>query len=89
MQGISQDQARQQVADMQQKYTAALEKTREQAKVAADATAKTVSKGAIIGAVALLTGALAAFFACPGIDMPGSLDGLQLALRWGTDCLRS
>jgi len=62
-QGISQDQARQQVADMQQKYTAALEKTKEQAKVAADATAKTVSRGAIIGAIALLLGALAAFFA--------------------------
>jgi hypothetical protein len=40
-----------------------LAKTKEQAKQAADTTAKTVSRGALFGALALLLGALAAFFA--------------------------
>ncbi len=38
-------------------------KTKPQAKEAADATAKAVSRGALFGALALLLGALAAFFA--------------------------
>lgn len=62
-QGTPQDQAKAQVVQLQQQYVAAVAKTKEQAKVAADATAKSLSRGAIIGAIALLLGALAAFFA--------------------------
>ena len=46
-----------------QQYKDALAKAKEQAKQAADATAKTVSRGALFGALALMLGALAAFFA--------------------------
>jgi len=62
-QNISTDQAKAQVAEYQQQYREAVAKTKEQAKQAADTTAKTVSRGALFGALALLLGALAAFFA--------------------------
>jgi uncharacterized membrane-anchored protein len=51
------------VAEYQKQYKDAVAKAREQAKQAADATAKTLSRGALFGALALLLGALAAFFA--------------------------
>ncbi len=44
-------------------YKDALARAKEQAKQAADATAKAVSRGALFGALALMLGALAAFFA--------------------------
>jgi hypothetical protein len=62
-QGIPEDQAKGQVLQYQQQYKDTLAKTKEQAKKAADATAAAVSKGALFGALALLLGALAAFFA--------------------------
>lgn len=62
-QGIPVDQAKAQVAQYQQQYKDTMAKAKEQAKQAADATAKTVSRGALFGALALLLGALAAFFA--------------------------
>jgi hypothetical protein len=61
-QNIPPDQARAQVAEYQKQYSDTMAKTKEQAKQAADTTAKTVSRGALLGALALLLGALAAFF---------------------------
>ncbi|MCA1452719.1 PhnA-like protein [Bradyrhizobium sp. BRP22] len=62
-QNISVDQAKTQVAQYQQQYRELIAKTKLQAQQAADTTAKTVSRGALFGALALLLGALAAFFA--------------------------
>lgn len=62
-QNISQDEAKGQIAQYQQQYKETVAKTKEQAKQAADTAAKRVSQGALFGALALLLGALAAFFA--------------------------
>ncbi|TAI60808.1 PhnA-like protein [Bradyrhizobium sp. Leo170] len=62
-QNISLDEAKAQVAQYQQQYRDMIAKAKLQAKQAADTTAKTVSRGALFGALALLLGALAAFFA--------------------------
>ena len=62
-QDIPVDQARSQVAQYQQQYKDTVAKAKLQAKQAADATAKTVSRGALFGALALMLGALAAFVA--------------------------
>ncbi|MBH5370571.1 PhnA-like protein [Bradyrhizobium sp. CNPSo 4016] len=62
-QNISQDEAKSQIAQYQQQYKETVAKTKEQAKQAADTAAKRVSQGALLGALALLLGALAAFFA--------------------------
>jgi hypothetical protein len=62
-QGIPADQAKAQVLQYQQQYKDTVAKAKEQAKQAADATAKAVSRGALFGALALVLGALAAFFA--------------------------
>ncbi|UPK31327.1 PhnA-like protein (plasmid) [Bradyrhizobium sp. 195] len=61
-QNISQDEAKGQIAQYQQQYKETAAKTKEQAKQAADTAAKRVSQGALFGALALLLGALAAFF---------------------------
>lgn len=62
-QGIPNEQAKAQVLQYQQQYKETVAKAKDQAKQAADATAKTVSRGALFGGLALLLGALAAFFA--------------------------
>jgi hypothetical protein len=62
-QNIPPDQAKAQVEQYQQQYQEAVAKAKEQAKQVADTTAKAVSRGALFGALALLLGALAAFFA--------------------------
>ena len=62
-QNISADEAKAQVAQHQQQYKETAAKAKEQAKQAADATAKRVSQGALFSSIALLLGALAAFFA--------------------------
>jgi hypothetical protein len=62
-QNISQDEAKAQVDQYQQQYKETVAKAKEQAKQAADTTAKRVSQGALFAALALLLGALAAFFA--------------------------
>lgn len=62
-QGIPVDQAKAQVAQYTEQYKAAVANAKETAKKAADATAKTVSRGSLLAALALLLGALAAFFA--------------------------
>ncbi|HKG75270.1 MAG TPA: PhnA-like protein, partial [Aestuariivirgaceae bacterium] len=62
-QNISQDEAKAQVDQYQQQYKETVAKAKLQAKQAANTTAKRVSQGALFGALALLLGALAAFFA--------------------------
>jgi hypothetical protein len=62
-QNIPQDQAKQQVEQYQEQYRQTVGQAKERAKQAADTTAKTVSRGALFGSLALLLGALAAFFA--------------------------
>nr|WP_203236426.1 PhnA-like protein [Methylobacterium crusticola] len=62
-QGIPLDQARTQVKQYTQQFQDTVARTKEQARQAADATARTVSQGALYGALALILGALAAFFA--------------------------
>jgi len=62
-QNIPSDQAKQQVEQYQQQYRQTVGVAKDRAKQAADTTAKTVSQGALFGAVSLLLGALAAFFA--------------------------
>jgi hypothetical protein len=62
-QNIPTDQAKAQVAQYQQQYKETLTKTKLQAKQAADVTARRVSQGALFSSIALLLGALAAFFA--------------------------
>jgi hypothetical protein len=62
-QNISQDEAKAQVDQYQQQYKETVAKAKLQAKQAADTTAKRASQGALFAALALLLGALAAFFA--------------------------
>lgn len=62
-QNIPLEQAKAQITQYQQQYKDTVAKTQQQAKEAADATAKAVSRAALFGALALLLGALAAFFA--------------------------
>ena len=62
-QNIPPDQAKQQVEQYQQQYSQTVGQAKEKAKQAADVTTKAVSRGALFAAVALLLGALAAFFA--------------------------
>ena len=62
-QNISSDEAKARVGQLEKQYTDAVAQAKEKARQAADATASAVSRGALFGAVALLLGALAAFFA--------------------------
>lgn len=62
-QGIPVDQARTQVQQYVQQYQQAVATAKVQAQKAADVTATAVSRGALFGALALILGALAAFFA--------------------------
>lgn len=62
-QNIPPVQAKQQVQQYQQQYRQTVGQAKEQAKQAADTTAKAVARGALFGALALLLGGLAAFFA--------------------------
>jgi hypothetical protein len=57
--------------------------TKEQAKIAADATARTVSRGALFGALALLLGALAAFFAGQAGAVVPTISGNDSRYRLG------
>ncbi|WP_375463326.1 hemophore-related protein [uncultured Methylobacterium sp.] len=65
-QNIPVEQARAQVAQYTQQFKDTTVKAKLQAQQAADATARTVSQGALFGALALIFGALAAFFAGRG-----------------------
>jgi hypothetical protein len=76
-QDIPVDQARSQVDQYQQQYKDALAKAKLQAKQAADAAAKTVSRGALFGTLALLLGALAAFAAGKASAFDLTLTGSQ------------
>jgi hypothetical protein len=61
-QNIPVEQAKSQVGEYQKQYRESVVKATQQAKETADATAKTISQGALFGTLALLLGALAAFF---------------------------
>jgi hypothetical protein len=65
-QNIPVEQARTQVAQYVQQFNDATAKAKEQAKQAADTAARVGSQGALYGALALILGALAAFFAGRG-----------------------
>ncbi|TXN40121.1 PhnA-like protein [Methylobacterium sp. WL119] len=65
-QGIPVDQARTQVTQYVKQFNDTVAQTKEQAKQAADATARVGSQGALYGALALVLGALSAFFAGRG-----------------------
>jgi hypothetical protein len=60
-QNIASDEAKTRVAQFEQQYADAVARAKETARQAADATAKAVSRGALLGAIALLLGAVAAF----------------------------
>src|SRR4029453_5234304 len=79
-QNIGVDQARTQVAEYEQQYRRIVDQARRQATAAADATTKAVSRGALFGAIALILGAIAAWFG----GRMGALDPSELAtaLRW-------
>jgi hypothetical protein len=61
-QSISQDEARQQIAQYEQQYRQAVEQAKQKATQAADVAAGAASRGALFGFVALLLGAIAAWF---------------------------
>jgi hypothetical protein len=80
-QSIPVNQAKTQVLQYQQQYKDTLAKTKEQAKQAADATAKTVSRGSLFGALALVLGALAAFFAGQASAVTPTVTGIYGSRR--------
>jgi hypothetical protein len=61
-QNIPIEQARTQVQQYEQQYRQAADQVKQQAKQAADKTAKVASRGAFWGAIALILGAIAAWF---------------------------
>jgi hypothetical protein len=61
-QGIPVEEARKQVEQYEQQYRQTAEQAKQKATQAADVAATTVSRGALFGAIALLLGALAAWF---------------------------
>src|SRR5262245_43472424 len=61
-QNIPIDQARSRMAEYEQQYREMLDEAKRQATVAADAATKTLSRGALFGALALILGVLAAWF---------------------------
>ena len=65
-QNIPVEQARTQVTDYTKQFNDTVTKTKEQAKQAADTAARAGSQGALYGALALVLGALSAFFAGRG-----------------------
>ena len=74
-QNIAVDQARTRVAEYEQQYRQIVDEAKRQATAAADATAKAVSRGALFGAIALILGAIAAWFG----GRMGALDPSELA----------
>ena len=74
-QNIGVDQARTQVAEYEQQYRRIVDQAKRQATTAADATTTAVSRGALFGAIALILGAIAAWFG----GRMGALDPSELA----------
>jgi hypothetical protein len=62
-QGVSPDQARQQVAQYEQQYRQTVEETRRKAVEAAEVAARATARAAFVAALAMILGAAAAFFA--------------------------
>lgn len=61
-QGVPVDDARDQIARYEQQYRQAVDQAKQQATAAAQATTTAVSRGALFGSIALLLGAIAAWF---------------------------
>jgi hypothetical protein len=61
-QGVPIDEARGQIARYEQQYRQAVEQAKQQATAAAQAATTAVSRGALFGSIALLLGAIAAWF---------------------------
>jgi hypothetical protein len=61
-QNISIEEARTKVQQYEQQYRETVERTKQQAAKAADTAANAISKGALFGAIALVLGAIAAWF---------------------------
>ena len=61
-QGVPPDEARAQIARYEQQYRQAVDQAKEQATAAAQTATTAVSRGALFSAIALLLGALAAWF---------------------------
>ena len=82
-QNIPVDQARTQVAQYVQQFNDTVAKTKEQAKQAADAAARVGAQGALYGALALILGALSAFFAGRGaaVDPVVSRTGVAITTQ--------
>jgi hypothetical protein len=74
-QNIPVEQAQSQVAQYEQQYRQTVDEAKRKTAAAADATASTVSRGALFGALALVLGALAGWFG----GRMGALDPSELA----------
>jgi hypothetical protein len=74
-QNISSDEAKARVSQLEKQYTDTVAQAKEKARQAADTAATAVSRGALFGAVALLLGALAAFFAGRSSAVPPTVTG--------------
>jgi hypothetical protein len=82
-QNIPIEQARDQVAQYEQQYRQAMEQMRTQATRAAEAAADVVSRGALFGFVALVLGAIAAWFGGrAGAVEPTITDRFLRVTRW-------
>src|SRR3954471_23185354 len=77
-QNISPDQAKQQVQQYEQQYRQTVDNTKQQAKQAAEVTRKAVSRGALFGFLALVLGAVAAWFGGRMGAVEPTLTGLNL-----------
>lgn len=80
-QNISHDEAKARVGELEKQYADTLAKAKETARQAADATAKAVSRGALLGAIALLLGAAAAFLGGRAGALNPTVTGLSRAGR--------
>jgi hypothetical protein len=76
-QNIPPEEAKARVSQLEKQYTDTVAQAKQTAKQAADATVKAVSRGALFGAIALLLGAVAAFFG----GRAGALDPTVTVLR--------
>lgn len=78
-QGISADQAKQQIQQYEQQYRQAADAAKQQAVQAAEATRKAVSRGALFGFFALLLGAIASWFGGRMGAVQPTVTGLNLS----------
>lgn len=80
-QNISVDDARRQVAEYETRYREAAEQAKQRATEAADAASRAASMGGLFGAIALLLGAIAAWFGGRAGSVNRFMTGERAALR--------